>query len=366
MASTITLQQVINLCSTHADLLPLTGVGGYTDEPALSLCNDAVSEIINDANDWKWNSVELGSISNPLITMMNKQDYLFAGASAFILSTNSTNLAAQAQSSGVGIDLASNSAVTVSGGVVTVNTLEPHRFQVGYVVNLVGLVKKAGNSADATKYNSTYTDTGSQGTWSTGYTITAVTSTSFSFAAGSGMSNGDILGAPGFGQGSNAPLSDFGWLTGATMMELNNTSSPPNVKHLKAVRGLPAWSKVNDPEQVAMIQNLGTGVLKFRFSYVPGSVIWAVNLIYQAAPPVFTQVSGTKWTPIPDAFGSVVRQALLYRMYRYLNSPNADNEFKKLQAEIARAKGTDQAEESNVYLEPSDSLVDYGPTWGGF
>jgi hypothetical protein len=356
MASTISIQSVLNLCSTHADLLPLSGVGGYTNEPALSLCNDALSEIINDANDWKWNSVELISTVQPLITMMNKQSYLFAGASAFVLNTNPTNQAAQAQSSGVSIDLASNNAITVAAGVVTVNTLETHRFKVGYVVNLIGVSALAGNSADATKYNSVFTDDGSTSTWSTGYAITAVTSTSFSFAAVSGMVNGDVLGAPG--------ITNFGWLTSASMLELNNNSSPANQRQLKAVRNVAKWSKVADPEQVAMVQDLGTGVLKFRLYYTPGSTVWAVNLVYQKAAPVLTSLLGT-WAPIPDMFGSMIRQALFYRMYRYLSSPTANAEYQKLQAEIAKAKGRDQAEQSNLFLEP-ESLVDYGPGWVGF
>lgn len=356
MASTLTIQSVVNLCSTHADLLPLSGVGGYSNEPALSLANDAISEIINEENDWKWNSVEMGSVSQPLITMMNKQDYLFAGASAFVLGVNATPTQPAVQSSGASIDLASNNAITVSGGVVVVNTLEPHRFKVGYVVNLIGVVAASNNSATAALYNSTFADNGNQSSWSTGFTITAVTSTSFSFAVVSGMNNGDILGAPG--------ITNFGWLSGATMMELNNNSSPPNHKHLKAVRNLPKWSKCNDPQEVAMIQDLGTGVLKFRFSYVPSSVIWNVNLIYQMSAPVFTALTQT-WSPIPDNLSYMTRQAMIYRMYRYLNSPLAQPEYQKLQADIAKAKGQDQAEESNVYLEPEESLIDYGPYWSG-
>lgn len=348
MSSTLTLQSVLNLCSTHADLLPLSGVGGYLNEPALSLCNDAASEIINDEQDWKWNSVELGAVVQPLITMMNKQDYLFAGASAFVLGSNGST-----QSSGVSIDLSTNSAITVTGGVVTINTLETHRFQTGNVVNLIGVVMSTGTTS---AYNSTFTDNGTNSTWSTGWTITATTAKSFSFAVTTGQNNADVGGAPG--------ITNFGWLTGANMMELNNTSSPPNYRQLKAVRNLPRWSRVNDPEGLAMVQDLGTGVLKFRLTYVPGSVIWAVNLIFQMTPPVFTTLGNTTWSPIPDAYSSLVRQALIYRMYRYLNSPQAPVEFQKLQADLLKAKGRDQAEESNVYVTPEESLVDFGPFWG--
>jgi len=367
MPSTITLQTVSNFCSTHADLLPLTGVGGFTSEPFLSIANDAVAEIINDEQAWKFNSVELFDAVQtfqPLITSTNKQDYLFAGASAFVLQVSG---AQQVQSSGAAIDLIANGGVTVSGGVVTVKTLEPHRFAVGNVVNLVGLFFTTGTAAN---YNSTYTDNGNSASWSTGYTITTVTAKSFSFAAGTGQNNADAGGAPGFGllNGATSPNTPaFGWLTGATMMELNNNSSPANWRQMKAVKELPKWQRVSDPEKVAMVQDLGTGVLKFRFMQIPGGVIWAVNLIYQQAAPLFTSMSNT-WSPIPDNYGDLIRQAALYRCYRYLNpnSPSTVNEKKKLEQVIAKSQGHDDAEESNVYLQPTEGLVDdYWPSYGG-
>lgn len=360
MPSTITLANIANFCSTHADLLPLTGVGGYTNEPFVSIATDAMSEIINDAQDWKWNSVELfDAITNiqPLVTCMNKQDYLFAGASAFTVATSNTDV----QSSGAAIDLASNNAVTVAAGVVTVKTLEPHRFQVGNVVQLVGLVFNTGTAAN---YNSVFTDNGNQTSWSTGYTITAITSTSFSFAAGTGQNNNDVGGAPG--------ISNWGWGTGSSMMELNCNSSPPNWRQQKAVRNLPKWSRVSDPEQVTMVQDYGTGVLRFRFSYVPGSDIWLVNLKYQMAAPVFSEADAleyTTWSPIPDKFNALIRQAVLYRCYRYLNanSPSTQTEKKTFEEMLAAAKGNDNAEESNVYLEPVDYIMDgYWPTYGSY
>ena len=357
MPSTLTLNAVADFCSTHADLLPLTGIGGYTSEPFLSIASDAMAEIINDEQDWKWNSVELFDAIQtfqPLITSLNKQDYLFAGASAFVLQVSG---ATAVVSSGAAIDLTSNNAVTVSGGVVTVNTLEPHRFAVGNVVNLLGLSFTTGTAAN---YNSTYTDNGSTASWSTGYTITAVTAKSFSFAAVTGQNNADVGGASG--------ITNFGWLTGCTMMELNNNSSPPNWRQMKAVRNLPKWSRVSDPEQIAMVQDYGTGVLRFRFNQIPGGVIWAINFVYQKAAPLFATLTYTTWAPIPDNYSDLIRQAVMYRMYRYLNpnSPATQTELKKFEAVLAKSKGHDSAEESNVYLQPTEGLVDdYWPSYGG-
>ncbi len=366
MASTITLQSISNFCSTHSDLLPLTGVGGFTSEPFISIANDALAEIINDAQEWKWNSVEtcdLIATFAPLITSSNKQEYLFAGASAFVLQVSGAQAIV---SSGAAIDLASNNGVTVSAGVVTVKTLEPHRFAIGNVVNLLGLIFTTGT---ASNYNSSYSDNGSITAWGTGYTITAIGTKSFSFAAGTGQNNSDVGGAPGFGvsNGGTIQLQGMGWLSGAGLMELNNPSSPPNWRHIKAVRTLSKQQRVSDPEKVSIAQDYGTGVLRVRFEQIPGGVIWAVNLIYQAAKPLLTNMAGT-WSPVPDKYDDLIRQAALYRCYRYLN-PNSkatQDAAAKLQAVIAKSKGVDFAEESNVYLQPEQGLVDdFWPSYGG-
>ena len=365
--STIKLLTTINYATTHTDLLPLRGVGGITDEPAMSICTEAASEIINDENDWKWNSVEMCSplgltqgTGQPLVIYQSKQDYLFAGASAFTMNVTPVGVSTGVNSSGASIALAAaaTAGVTVTGGVVTVTTLEPHRFAIGNSVYLFGLVALAGNAANPAKYNSAFTDNGQQTAWGTPgpYVITAVTSNSFSFAAASGQNNADVLGAPG--------ISNFGWLSAATMMELNNTSSPMNVRHLAAMRNLPVWSKLADPSQVAVMQDQGTGVLLLRFMYPPAGVTWIVNLIYQQAAPVYFSLNQV-WG-IPDRYSNLFNQAVIYRAYRYIRSGEADNEYKKLQTLIGEAKGADQAEQSNVFLEPLDSLIDYGPYGIGF
>jgi hypothetical protein len=320
--STITLQSIINLASTHADLLPLTNVGGYTDEPALSLCNDAIAEILTAPNDWKFNQV----FPTMLVTTPNKQDYLYGGASAFTLGSTSA---------GAAIALASATGISESGTTVTVNTLEAHRFSVGDTVYMTG------NTVAA--YNSTFTDNGSSSVWSGGWVITAKTSTSFTFThASSGLATS---GAPG--------ITDFGWLSEASMVEMNNTSSPQNIRQLRAVRDLPRWSQVGNPEKVCVSNDQGDGTLKIRFYFVPGSTIWGVNLVYQAKAPLKTALTQT-WSPIPDNFSNVIRQALLARMYRYINSSNQTVEYQKLQKEIAKASGYDDAEQSNVYVTPED------------
>jgi hypothetical protein len=343
--STITLQNRLNWASTHGDLLPLAGVGGYTDEPGLTICNDALSDLISDPNDWKFNRVEMPM----LVSCPNKQDQLFAGACIFTLAFTGANPSTGWVSQGWGIDLASNSAITVSGGFVTITTLEPHRIPVGALVYMTGNVAGTGSAANASVYNSTFTDNATNSSWSGGWTVTAIGAKTVTFAAVSGQSNGDILGAPG--------IANYGYLTSATFQELNNTSSPPNLQPCTAYRELPKVSLVGNPDKISVLADLGTGVLKIRYHTVPSSVVWGAHMVYQAKAPLKTALANT-WAPFPDNFQAVINQALLYRMYRYLNDPKADNEFKKLQAAIAKAQGTDMAETTDVSLQPESLMMD--------
>lgn len=338
--STITYQNRLNFASTHGDLVSLSGIGGFVDEPGLTLCNDALSDILSDPSDWKFNRVELPM----LVSCPNKQDQLFAGACLFVLGSSSQ---------GWGIDLASNSGVVDTAGTVTVTTLETHRVTVGLTVYLTGLVAQTGNAANASVYDATFSDNGTSSSWSNGFVVTAVGAKTISFAAITGMNSGDILGAPG--------ITNYGYLTSVSFQEMNNTSSPPNLRPGTTYRELPRVSAVTNPDSIAVEQDLGTGVLRIRWHRVPGSVTWGALIVFQAKAPLKTALTST-WAPIPDNLQSLINQALLYRMYRYLNDPKTDSEFKKLQMAIAKAHGVDQAETTDVSIQP-DSLMGSGE-WG--
>jgi hypothetical protein len=330
--STVNLQNVINFASTHADLLPLTNVGGYTNEPALSLCNDALGLLITSPNDWKFNSADLPL----LVTCPNKLDQMFAGACAFSLG---------ATSQGWGIDLGSNNAITVSGGVVTVNMLETHRFNIGDTVYLNGVVMTVGTTS---AYNSTFSDNGSVSGWSGGWVLTAASGKSISFAATAGQNNADAGGAPG--------LTNIGYATSAALLEMNNTSSPVNSRPCETYKELPFVSRIANPDKVSILNDFGNGIIKIRWNFVPGTTTWGLKLVYQKAAPLKVALTDL-WSPFPDNYLPVIRQAVLTAMYRYLNSPQADTEWKKLQALINQTQGADDAETTSVRIA-AENLMD--------
>lgn len=71
MASTITIQNVVDWARTFTRLVPIVGVGGFSNEPALSIANQVIQEILAPPFNWKWNRVEAAAFD----TVDKTQDY---------------------------------------------------------------------------------------------------------------------------------------------------------------------------------------------------------------------------------------------------------------------------------------------------
>jgi hypothetical protein len=330
VASTRTVQQVVNYASTQTELMPLAGVGGYSNEPALTFANDTIAEIVTPAFPWKFNQATM----NTLVTQLNRQDYLFAGATAFVLSGKNVV-------GGAGIGLASNNAITESSFTVTVNTLEPHNFAAGDVVYMIG------NTVAA--YNSALTVTPSLSSWSGGWTIlTTPTTTSFTFThASSGLASSGAAG-----------ITDFGWAQYGTMVDENDTSSPQGVWDVGAFRTLQPYGHVGRAEKFAVAESGTAGILKIRFYYAMTSSAFGVSIVYQMKAPTITSL-GQSWTPIPDEFAFMVNQVFLGKAFRHYGSAKADDEEQKGMLAIQKAMGRDDAEQSDEYIAPETPLMGY-------
>lgn len=70
----ITVQTIINWARTHTKLQPLVGIGGFSNEPGLTIANDVKMKIINSPYSWKWNRATHPSFLNNTTT--NTEDYI--------------------------------------------------------------------------------------------------------------------------------------------------------------------------------------------------------------------------------------------------------------------------------------------------
>lgn len=342
MPSTVTLQQVVNLASTHIELLPIAGVGGYANEPALSLCNDVMETILASTYempngevlslDWKWNRAEM----NMFVTSPNRQDYLFAGSTFFTLGGDSC---------GAGIDLASNNALTIAGSVVTIKLLEPYCGAVNDVCYILGT---------GSNYDSVFTANGANNAGFSGntYAVTAISTDGKTVTA--------TLTGMASGTSGSAGINDFGWLAGATIIGIGNGGPILPTRHVEAVRDIQPYGYANIPEKVCVLQDLGTGVLKIRFYPVVGTTTWGVNLVYQKKATLLMSFSST-WSPIPDEVSYLVRQGFLAKAYRYVDSKRSEIEENKFNLALRRALGADERETPDVSLYPAEGLqtMDY-------
>lgn len=79
MASTRTIQDVARWAGTFTKLQPIIGVGGYQAEPALTIGNNVLQEMITAPFNWPFNSVDAPPFLTTYCTdnsCQNVQDYL--------------------------------------------------------------------------------------------------------------------------------------------------------------------------------------------------------------------------------------------------------------------------------------------------
>ena len=118
------------------------------------------------------------------------------------------------------------------------------------------------------------------------------------------------------------------------------------------------------PEEASVIQDLGTGVIKVRFTPLPGNTPLGVTLIYQMKKPLLTSLAQT-FAPFPDEYDVMLRQCFKAAALRYAGSKQAEIETQRADAIVMAARGRDDAEESEEYIIPDDPLMGYTGAGGG-
>lgn len=324
MAATKTIQQTVNYCTTLAELMPLSGVGGYVNEPALTLANNTLQKLLAQPYAWKFNRVEPAV----LVPRPYHQDMLWAGASAWT-----------AEDGGIGIQLASASGITQSSFTVTVTTLEDHPFVTGRTVYMTG------NGVAA--YNSTFTQGPTSSGWSGGWTIASTpTARTFTF----------VHASSGLGTSGASGITDFGWLESASFTDTRDTASTPYVFPMRAVRNIAPSSDAGVMKKVCAWNTSTAGVLKVRFYPYPGLVPYAVALVYQAKAPLKTALTNT-WSPFPDEYGFVYQQEFVAQAYDYIDSRKAPSAAVKAKEAAMLALGHDDSEDADESISPEEGLM---------
>lgn len=404
----------------YTSLQNFLSVGGSVNEPGLSICTRANQRLLAKRMAWKFNRTELSGVSgNFLVTQSGQQDMRFAGASIFALFNDGTGSSSNGTLpyGGAGIDLASSpinggvAGITVSGGVITVQTIDPHPFQTGNVGVSTLFISGAQNPA----FNSLFTfNTLLQScAWTNGYALVGVpdnqhiqltattqqvatitdiakSGTIITITCTNAMSTGDIMSFSGLttntvlnGQSftlisatastisftdsvdsitdgsetgtvtataSGAPgITDWGWMESASIVDINSTSYPQAVEPIDATHRLaPEWTNTGDEMSFAMMIDYGNGVLKFRMAQPLGTYCYQLNCVYQRVSPKYTSTSQIfQW---PDELLYVLTEVCLWEAFRFAKGISAAETQLQMQSAMQSIQMALEAEdkESNT------------------
>lgn len=183
---TTTVQYVMDQCKLHTKLQNFFGVGQISGEPGCGIANRVNQMLLQKRLAWKFNRMELSSLAgNFFVTQQGVQDILHAGATCFVLLNNQSG-GGTLPTGGVGIDLApvtyngttyppingGTASLTISGSVITIQTLQPHPFQSGNIGGSSLYISGSENPA----FNSlfTYNQLTQTSAWTQGYQIVAI------------------------------------------------------------------------------------------------------------------------------------------------------------------------------------------------
>lgn len=303
MASTLTLQNVVDYSRTNTRLIPIVGVGGLGSEPALSICNDVLQETLSAPYDWRFNRINLP----PFSTFQYVQDYPVTGATATVIATNNNNPNAGIAPIGPATtsSLFPTNGLTWAGGVATVTTTVPTTFQAGSQVIIA--------NATVNGYNGTFP------------IASVISSTQFTYNVGGPLTPS---GGPG--------IQDINWLERCVLQDFANTSNVKPVHDIEVVANLPIESIIQPPFKVSFqLEDADSGTVTFRSWPVPSSQIWTFFIDYQKKPPIKTSLAQT-WTPLPDEMSYVIRQGFLAKALLHAEDPRAPVEYQRYQAYLLK------------------------------
>jgi hypothetical protein len=273
--------------------VPVLGVAGFSDEPAVSIANAVVQEILAAPYDWKWNRNQAPSF----VTNTYQQDY----------STSITNLGWIENASRVRIK----------------TTQQPPQIE---VIESVRDILPTSDQGDPWRMSWTPNALAACGAWTANLSYAdpaAAATTPLNPLLQIRDRNGNVQVVTGFG------------VTGATEPDWSTAAGA------QTVDGTVTWTCV-DPLGIA-----------WRLNKLPGwnAIAWRITPVYQAKPPLISRLSST-WDPIPDELAFVFRQGFLAHCLRHAEDQGGAQETALFMAMLQRALGQSDREIEDFGLIP--------------
>lgn len=307
MATTITLQSIVNSARSYPDLTPIFGgTAGFTQTFAVTVANQVMQHIMAQNFSWKFNR----AMPTPFLTVALQQDYI----------TSITNLSWLESAWRQDINNSANPQpifTMEAGKDLGKTSYQANPFNIAWVPNSIAIY----------------------GTWQaqTAYpTGLGQPQTPVSPIQQFVDVNGNFLYVTGYGTSGNVqPATPANSLAGVTVSD-----------------GSVTWT-VADPNGVAM-----------RLAPLPAfsGIVWAIQPIYQKKPPILTSLQNLI-SPIPDEYQYLFLQGFISYCYKQAGPAFAkrfEQEFAQWEndLDVARRAGDRETEENVFY--PSESIMGGG------
>jgi hypothetical protein len=326
MASTITLQSVVNYLRSFSELEPVTSASGFTQEPFLTMANDIMSRFLAQNMNWKFNRANIA----PFLTVSLQQDYV----------TSITNLGWMEQ--GWRVDINNSTVPKPVNGMEAVRDLaqtsyQGNPFNLSWVPNSLAIMGKwQANTVYPCGYGSPTITSPIQQFRDANNNILYINS------AGLNLS----INSPGIGQtGFVAPGSPYG--TSGAVQPVLAAASPAGTT---VVDGTVTWT-VADPNGIAV-----------RIVPLPAQsgLCWLIMPVYQVRAPKLIALTGFI-DPIPDDYAYLFRQGCLAKGYQHAGTRNANQTYLEWEETIVTALRAADREREDASFYPSQGLTGGSP-----
>jgi len=328
MASTITLQSIVNYLKTYAELKPVSDAGGFTEDPFLTLANEIMQKFLAQGMNWKFNRGN----AQPRLTVPLQQDYV----------TSITNLSWLEQ--GWRIDINNSTIPKPIFGMEAVRDLaqtsyQANPFNMSWIPNTLALM---GTWQALTAYGCGYGTTPNPSSpiqqfidanGNILYINSSVLNLSFT-SPGIGQTGLVLPGAPPYGtSGAVQPVLPASSAAGATVVD-----------------GTVTWT-VADPAGVAI-----------RIVPIPSisGLTWLVAPIYQKKPPILTSLQDFI-DPVPDEYGYLFRQGCLAKCKEHAGLRNATESYSQWEEALMIALRSADREREEASFYPTQGLTGGNP-----
>lgn len=303
--STYTLQQIVNEARAYKDLTPVLGPSGWTQEPALSIANAVMQQILSQDMPWKFNR----SVAAPFVTVPFQQDY----------ATSITDLSWV--ESALRLDI--NNTTTPKPIFQVEGVRDLPRLSIQGIPGAICAIPNSAAVFGAWSANTVYpNEIGSAG---------SQPSPIQQFVD----INGNYLVVSTYGtSGAVKPAAPTASSAGTTVAD-----------------GSVVWTVV-DPNGIS-----------FRIAGIPpqSGVTYQIFATYQKKPPRLRNLSDTL-NPLPDDYIDFFRQGFIAYCYRHSNPVRFQEQFALWQATLRSALGAADRERDETSMVPNTSLMGGGST----